>query len=965
MTQPRPLAGRYEFLRTVQGAPSGVIWLAKDLRLGVEVVAATVSGPRAVGLKRIVGMRHPNLATVLQFIDVPDRSELPGEPSAGTAVAVAEAFQGETLHERVEKEKVPPRKAVNWFLQAAKALRVVHARGGVHGALSPRCILVRREDGPAPLITNLRAIANGAYCSPERAQGAGPSAEDDCWALHASFFTALTRGVPFEGKTREQLALAILQGRVPLLSSHGVNEPALQGIIDRGLDPNAGRRPRSVVDLEKELEAWLITTVPDDSDAVSVAPPPDIGRVSVPPPAIDDDDVEVAAKALGPLPSAEPPPHPVSILTGTTDENQPTHVVAGAFIDEMQRQGLEAHATIPSSPPPPLPIPQEPEEESSTVVFQMPEEIRARSARAETSKADEVPASLPAFEVEAPPLRPEPEKRSATEFSGDDQATVMFQVPEEILAHRGRAETSKADEVPASLPAFEVEAPPLRPEPEKRSATEFSDDDQATVMFQVPEEILAHRGRAETSKAEASASLPAFEVEVEAPPLRPEPEKNSWKGSTDEAQGTEMSRPEEVLIGKDRGEKPSAPRSEPLPQPKLPEMPRPSAIDAPTEDQATVMYRVPEEVLIGKDRGEKPSAPRSEPLPHPKVPEMPRPSTLDAPTEDQATVMYRVPEEILSRRARVEEPQEAPSEAAAPLFTAAEVGPGDGEAFQSDDALPFLNNTPAPLPPLEETFKAKRTRPLPDDPEKVQLPAEKSGRTGLVVGVLGVVAVLAIGAVYLSRGGEGIEHAAGEAHERGGVASHSIDSLGTPSAKPAAVVPTVTATRTVATAIDPYMCVKEFLPPGAFAAAVPLEPVCAKTDPSEVAEFLDTALKKGAGKGSSDGGKLWASLGWYELPAVAMIRAGCCPPLGRSTYPQGGTCAALEPVVAKVVVAAKEPSALVAAEREFEEAARCWMNAGGLRPSRYKAAPDAKTRAAFGEFLTVAATRPGYKAPEN
>lgn len=350
-----------------------MIWLASDSVAGRTVVVSSVTSARVAGLKRAVGLNHPHLATLLDLFDDISPGQIPGRVPlrAGMAIAVAEHVAGQTLHERLESGALSLHRAVSVVAKIANALYVLHSEGGVHGALSPRSVVVTRNDGgTVPVLTNLRAAANGAYCSPERVRGGGPTPEDDTWALYGTLFAALTGETPYEGKTREELAASILSGVVPSLLVHGVSDPALQQIMRHGLQVDRNARQMSVAGLEKALVTWLRTHPSGEQERVSMAAP----LVSLPPPPIDDEDVAeghrtlaVAAPVSGKLPEDDDDDDMATIqldaghvvanalamhgspLGGDAEDPSlkdqlPTSVMSGPMLDEMVGQLKEESA---------------------------------------------------------------------------------------------------------------------------------------------------------------------------------------------------------------------------------------------------------------------------------------------------------------------------------------------------------------------------------------------------------------------------------------------------------------------------------------------------------------------------------------------------------------------------------------------------------------------------------------------
>lgn len=279
MDEPKALIGRYRFQQLLPGAAKNAIWIARDEQTGQRVVVGSMPIPRARGLVNLVGFEQPHVARVLHILDDAPSDQLPRGITLGNhALLVVEHISGRSLAQRIETASVPLARAVTWLMRAARALREVHARGAVLGAISPRSVIVVR-DGVIPAFSHLPASPSGAFCSPARVQGGGPSPEDDVWALHAVLYVALTRSQPFRGASRNELADAILNGRYADLNERGIDDPALSELIQRGFHPS---RPRSsAAELEEALLAWikLGADVEGLRPRASTLPPPSVGNL--------------------------------------------------------------------------------------------------------------------------------------------------------------------------------------------------------------------------------------------------------------------------------------------------------------------------------------------------------------------------------------------------------------------------------------------------------------------------------------------------------------------------------------------------------------------------------------------------------------------------------------------------------------------------------------------------------------
>lgn len=272
MTDPSPLLGRYRFQQSLASSGKSASWIARDEETGQRVVVGSLPIPRARTLVPLVGYDNPHLARVHHVLDDADPRELPrGLDLSTQALVVAEHISGRTLHQRVETASIPTPRAVNWMMRLARALKEIHGRQAVLGAVSPRSVVVVR-DGVVPVFTHLMAPPSGAFCSPPRVQGGGPSAEDDVWALTCLLYLAIARAQPFRGGSRDALAQSILNAEYNPLSSRGVDDPRLDSIIATGFQLDGSGQSAS--ELELALVEWIRRGADLDEPRVSTRPPP-------------------------------------------------------------------------------------------------------------------------------------------------------------------------------------------------------------------------------------------------------------------------------------------------------------------------------------------------------------------------------------------------------------------------------------------------------------------------------------------------------------------------------------------------------------------------------------------------------------------------------------------------------------------------------------------------------------------
>jgi serine/threonine-protein kinase len=314
MAAPRLLAGRYVYLSPVRGTQRTIIWVARDQETRTSVVASVLTPSRVAGLEPAIGVAHPHATAVLAVVDRFQPDEVPSEepPAADSEIVIAEYVEGRSLQQRLDAGPVALESAVEWTTSIADALATLHAHGAVHGALSPRSLLViRPEPAVIPMLTHLLVPPSGAYCSPERVTGDGPSKADDLWALAATLYTALARRPPFTGGSRTELARAIVAASPRPLDDVDLD---LWAIVARALSPDAHARFESAGAFGDALRDWTAMTgrlsvgdfAPVEAMVGMTEEPPNVGDLSLVAALARPDSAEAMAPLQAPGPTFRP-----------------------------------------------------------------------------------------------------------------------------------------------------------------------------------------------------------------------------------------------------------------------------------------------------------------------------------------------------------------------------------------------------------------------------------------------------------------------------------------------------------------------------------------------------------------------------------------------------------------------------------------------------------------------------------
>ena len=165
------------------------------LRMGRSIMAASTS--------------HPAMARVLEF----------GELDAGRPFTVTEFVEGQRLSEMLSGHTpLEVHAALRLALELGGAVETLHNLGFIHGAISPRNVMVL-EDGRLKLLDielsglrdarEVQGLVNvdspAEYLAPEQIQKAPITEKTDIYAYGVILHELLSGAPPFQGSTREAI----------------------------------------------------------------------------------------------------------------------------------------------------------------------------------------------------------------------------------------------------------------------------------------------------------------------------------------------------------------------------------------------------------------------------------------------------------------------------------------------------------------------------------------------------------------------------------------------------------------------------------------------------------------------------------------------------------------------------------------------------------------------------------------
>jgi tRNA A-37 threonylcarbamoyl transferase component Bud32 len=207
--QTNPAESRYEILEQIGRGGMGVVFRARDRRLGREVALKRLPDnlrdhPTAVALftreaRSAASLNHPNIVTVHD-----------ADQENDTYFITMELLEGDPLHMILRRAgRLTARDCARLGMQICAGLEYAHERRIVHRDIKTSNLFFTRgkvvkimDFGLAKTLEEVRrsaTVIGGTpyYMAPEQAAGDNVDGRADLYALGATFFELVTGGVPF------------------------------------------------------------------------------------------------------------------------------------------------------------------------------------------------------------------------------------------------------------------------------------------------------------------------------------------------------------------------------------------------------------------------------------------------------------------------------------------------------------------------------------------------------------------------------------------------------------------------------------------------------------------------------------------------------------------------------------------------------------------------------------------------
>ena len=278
----------------------GEVYLAKDIKLerrvALKILPADLEGDEE-NIRRFIreakaasALNHPNILTIYEV-----------GRDGGLRYIAAEYVHGETLRQRLRRQRPEITEIIEISIQIAAALNAAHEHGIIHRDIKPENIMIR-DDGLVkildfglaklhtvdPSISEIDAVTQlqintergivmgtAQYLSPEQARGKELDHRTDIWSLGVIIYEMLAGQRPFDGETTTDVLAAILKSDPEPIADTTDAAAELSRIIDLALQKDARDRYQTAGEVQQDLKSLrtgqIQASVPPDRSVAAGA----------------------------------------------------------------------------------------------------------------------------------------------------------------------------------------------------------------------------------------------------------------------------------------------------------------------------------------------------------------------------------------------------------------------------------------------------------------------------------------------------------------------------------------------------------------------------------------------------------------------------------------------------------------------------------------------------------------------
>jgi serine/threonine protein kinase len=274
--------GRYRLDSRIAKGGMGEVWKGYDIELGRTVAIKALRSDLANGPTRLARLRaeahnsanlaHPNIAALFEYYE-----------HDGMGFLIMEYVPSKSLAQIYKKVgKMSPERLLPILIQAARGLYVAHRHGVIHRDVKPGNIMVSSNGdvkitdfgvsystNQAQITQSGMVVGTAQYISPEQAQGEKATPQSDIYSLGIVAYEGLAGHRPFTGATPVDIAAAQVNDPVPPLPDD--IDPQLRDYVMKMLSKDPAKRPRSALDVSRQLSAIERRILAEDTGKIGSA----------------------------------------------------------------------------------------------------------------------------------------------------------------------------------------------------------------------------------------------------------------------------------------------------------------------------------------------------------------------------------------------------------------------------------------------------------------------------------------------------------------------------------------------------------------------------------------------------------------------------------------------------------------------------------------------------------------------
>ena len=265
--------GRYKLVERLGAGAMGIVYRAEDRELGRDVALKQLHRPDEELTDRLVRearsmaqVNHPNVVAVYD-VGVLD----------GVTYIAMELVSGQSMRAWQQLRSI--KELIEGYCAAGRGLAAAHAAGIIHRDFKPDNVLVGKDGrarvtdfglaasrpsetqsaAPSRSLEDINLTTSGsvlgtlAYMAPEQFTGGNVDARTDQFNFCVALYEALYGQRPFPGKTFDDLADNVCEGRVRPAPAKSQVSGALRAIVLRGLSVKPGDRYPTMDHLLEDL----------------------------------------------------------------------------------------------------------------------------------------------------------------------------------------------------------------------------------------------------------------------------------------------------------------------------------------------------------------------------------------------------------------------------------------------------------------------------------------------------------------------------------------------------------------------------------------------------------------------------------------------------------------------------------------------------------------------------------------